>query len=96
MFDQYIAMDPALWFNEQYLVKNFDSLTKDNDYTHTKLWFAGSSARDINPYTNQLKQKIEKQASSLTFMYTDKPMEKHNTIFRATKEEALIWTFSQN
>lgn len=30
MFDYYIAMDPALWYNEQYLVKNFDSLAKEN------------------------------------------------------------------
>lgn len=96
MFDYYIAMDPALWFNEQYLVKNYEDLAKNNDYTQTKLWFAGSSAEDINPYTKKLSQKIENQESGLTFKYENEPSEKHNTIFRATKEKALIWTFDQN
>ena len=30
MFDYYIATNPALWYNEQYLVKNFESLAEAN------------------------------------------------------------------
>lgn len=96
MFDYYVAMDPALWFNEQYLVENYRDLTKNTDYSNTKLWFASSSAKDINPHTNELDQEINNQTNGLTYKYVDEPNEKHNTIFRATKEKALIWIFNQN
>lgn len=95
MFDNYVAMDPALWFNEQYLVENFRNLTENNDYTNTKLWFAGSNAKDINPHTKKLKQEIENEGNGLTFKYVDEPNEKHSTIFRATKEKALIWILNE-
>lgn len=96
MFDRYIAMDPALWFNEQYLVKNFESLTKNNDYTNKKLWFAGSGAADIAPYTNDLSKKLKTANNGLTWKYENEPEEKHNTIFRAAKEKAFIWTLNKN
>lgn len=95
MFDDYIAMDPALWFNEQYLVKNFESLTKNNDYSNKKLWFAGSSAVDIAPYTKDLSEKLNNEKSGLIWKYENEPKEKHNTIFRATKEKAIIWTLNK-
>lgn len=95
MFDHYIAMDPALWFNEQYLVKNFETLTKENDYENKTLWYAGSSAADISPFTKQLEQKLKVSKGGLIWNYHDEPDEKHTTIFRATKEEALIWTFNE-
>ena len=59
MFDYYIAMDPALWYNEQYLVKNFDSLVKEDYEQKKKLWFAGSDAVDISPHTRELNKKLE-------------------------------------
>ncbi|MGJ8684592.1 MAG: alpha/beta hydrolase [Nonlabens sp.] len=95
MFDYYIAMDPSLWFNESYLVKNYEDLTKENNYVNKKLWYAGSSVTDISTYTNQLEQQLKGIENGLTWKYEDEPNEKHNTIFRATKEKALIWTFSE-
>ena len=95
MFDYYIAMDPALWFNEQYLVKNFEILTKENNYKNKRLWFAGSRATDISPFTKDLEKKLKNNKSELTWNYVDAPNEKHNTIFRATKEKALIWTLNK-
>lgn len=95
MFDYYIAMDPALWYNEQYLVKNFDSLAKENYEQKKKLWFAGSDASDISPHTRKLNEKLEKTNRNLIWKYSDEPKEQHNTIFRATKEKALIWTLNE-
>lgn len=95
MFDYYIAMDPALWFNEQYLVRNFDSLAKENYQQKKKLWFAGSSAADISPYTKELAEKLNQIDRRLLWKYSNEPNEKHNTIFRATKEKALIWTLNE-
>ena len=94
MFDYYIAMDPALWYNEQYLVKNFEKLSKENYHNKKKLWFAGSDAVDISTHTNELARKLKASDKGLIWKYSDEPNEKHNTIFRATKEKALIWTLS--
>ena len=95
MFDYYIAMDPALWYNEQYLVKNFESLAKENYNHKKKLWFAGSDATDISTHTRTLNKKLENLNLGLIWKYSDEPKEHHHTIFRATKEKALIWTLNE-
>ena len=61
-----------------------------------KLWFAGSGAEDISRFTRQIEQSLQNQSSkNLTWTYSEEPDEKHNTIFRATKERALIWTLNK-
>lgn len=95
MFDYYIAMDPALWFNEHYLVKNFETLSKDSYQNKKKLWFAGSEAVDMSQHTKTLSKKLENSNKDLIWKYSDEPNEQHNTIFRATKEKALIWTLNE-
>ncbi len=95
MFDFYIAMDPALWYNEQYLVKYFESLSKENYLQKKKLWFAGSDAIDISTHTRELERKLKQSNRGLISKYSDEPNEQHNTIFRATKEKALIWTLNE-
>lgn len=96
MFDIYIAMDPSLWFNEQYLVKNFENLVKDKNYKNKKIWFAGSDAEDISKFTKELDQKLNNSKDNFNWKYSDEPKEQHNTIFRATKEKALIWSLGEN
>lgn len=94
-FDFYIAMDPSLWWNDHYLTKNSKLLLDHFPNTETKLWFAGSSTKDISNYTNELAKVLETNApSTVTWMYSNEPKEKHNTIFRATKEKALKWTLN--
>ena len=96
MFDYYIAFDPSVWFNEQYLVKNFETLIKDKNYKNKKIWFAGSDAEDISNFTKELEKKMKSKTQDFTWKYSDEPTEQHNTIFRATKEKALIWTLNKN
>ena len=94
-FDFYIAMDPSLWWNNHYLVRNANNLLKNLPGKEIKLWFAGSSAEDISQYTNKLAEVLKNATpNDLTWNYSDEPNEKHNTIFRATKEKALKWTFN--
>ncbi len=96
-FDFYIAMDPSLWWNDHYLVRKADSLFGAMPNEDARLWFAGSSAEDISEYTNELEGVLKTSApDKLTWKYSDEPGEKHHTIFRATKEKALIWTLSGN
>lgn len=94
-FDIYIAMDPSLWWNDNYLVKNAEKLMSDFPGQPKKLWFAGSDAPDISKFTNQLEDKLQNKApKNLKWTYSDEPKEKHHTIFRATKEKALIWSLN--
>lgn len=97
IFDFYIAMDPSLWWNDRYLVRNADMLLKKLPENDIKLWFAGSSAGEISECTSSLEKILQNNApANLNWTYSDESNEKHNTIFRATKEKALIWTLNDN
>ncbi len=96
-FDFYIAFDPSLWWNDHYLVRNANDLFGKFPDKEIKLWFAGSSAEDISIYTNELNKILENKApTKLKWKYSDEPKEKHNTIFRATKEKALKWILNDH
>ncbi len=96
MFNFYIAMDPSLWWNDQHLLKTFpEHLKKISESGNIKFWFAGSSAKDISGSTKSLGKNLEKaNLPNLKWNFSPEPKEKHNTIFRATKEKALIWTLN--
>lgn len=95
LFDFYIAFDPSLWWNDQYLVKQAKLLLTNPAISGKKLWFAGSGAEDIYIHTRKLADIFrETGLPNLTWTYSDEPKEAHSTIFRATKEKALIWTLS--
>ena len=94
MFDSYIAMDPAIYWNNKYLVRTAPAHLAKFPETKIRFWFASSDAGDIQPYARELKEILEDNAlDSLDWAYSDQPSEKHNTIFRATKEAAIKWTF---
>ena len=96
MFDHYIAFDPSLWWNNHYLVRTAKEHLSKFPSTEKKIWFAGSSAKDIAPYTKQLAEILKNEKPShLTWKFSNEPKEKHHTIFRATKEKALIWTLNK-
>jgi len=91
-FDFYIAMDPSLWWNDHYLERNAKRYLEKVPSKRTRLWFAGSDVEDISVHTNNLAKTLETEVpENLIWKYSDEPNEKHNTIFRATKEKALIW-----
>lgn len=95
-FDFYIAMDPSLWWNDNFLVKNAAAYLTEVPDSSRKLWFAGSNTTDIFEYTRQFAELLEReQPKGLDWKYSDEPDEKHHTIFRATKEQALIWTLGR-
>lgn len=93
LFDYYIAFDPSLWWNDHELVKKAPERLA-NFPTGKKLWFASSRAEDIAPFTRELSDIIKK-AGNVTWAYSHEPKEEHHTIFRATKEKALIWTLNR-
>lgn len=94
LFDTYIAFDPSLWWNEHYLVKTAKAHLNKLPSTEKRFWFAGSNAKDIYVYTQQLEQILKTSAPSiLKWTYSAQPKEQHQTIFRAAKEKALLWAF---
>ncbi len=96
-FDFYIAMDPSLWWNGGHLVNNSNELLNNLPNKLTKLWFAGSGAEDIRKHTNQLSDILaNNQLANLKWKYSEESKEKHNTIFRATKDKAMIWIMNEN
>ena len=97
MFDSYIAMDPAIYWNKKYLVRSAAEHLSKFPTSSIRFWFAGSNAEDIQTNTRELKAILENNApQSLTWLYSDQTNEKHSTIFRATKEDALEWTFESH
>lgn len=94
-FDFYIAMDPSIWWNDHYLEKNASTYVSKFPDKDIKFWFAGSDAEDISKHTKNLEKSLKENApAQLTWTYSDEPNEQHNTIFRATKEKALVWALN--
>lgn len=97
IFQNYLAYDPSLWWNKAYLVKEFNSIYKSQNYNQVSLWYAGSSAKDIQKNTRMLAQKLnDTGANALNWKYSDEPQEKHNTIFKNCKEKSLIWALNKH
>ena len=96
MFDNYIAFDPSLWWNNHYLVRTAKEHLAKFPTTEKRIWFASSDATDVSPYTKQLARIFKAEdLSNLKWKFSDEPKEKHTTIFRATKEKAIIWTLNK-
>lgn len=96
-FNFYLAFDPSLWWNDHNYDKNVDTYLKNLPDQQTKIWFASSSAEGMADAAQNLENAFKKIApEKLSWKYSNEPEENHNTIFRATKEKALIWTLSNN
>jgi predicted alpha/beta superfamily hydrolase len=95
MFDFYIAFDPSLWWNDTYLVKNAQQFLNEFSNNKKTFWFAGSDAKDISESVEEFAAILEsKKLKHIKWQYSDEHNEKHHTIFRATKEKAIIWTLN--
>ncbi len=97
LFDNYIAFDPSLWWNNHYLIRTAEEHLEKFPTNEKRLWFAGSGATDISSHTKQLAEVLKTEnLPNLKWNYSEDPKEKHNTIFRATKEKAIIWTLNRS
>lgn len=96
MFDNYIAFDPSLWWNNHYLVRTAKEHLTKFPTTEKRVWFASSNAEDVSPYTKELAGIFKTENyPNIKWNFSDEPKEKHNTIFRATKEKAIVWTLNK-
>lgn len=97
MFDNYIAFDPSLWWNNHFLVRTAAERLAKLPSIEKRIWFACSNTEDISLYTKQLAEIFKTEnRPTLKWNFSDEPNEQHGTIFRATKEKAIIWTFGNS
>ncbi len=97
MFDNYMAFDPSLWWNNHYLVRTAKERLSNLTTAEKRIWFAASNAEDISPYAKELADILKTEnKQNLKWKFSDEPKEKHQTIFRATKEKAIIWALNSN
>lgn len=54
LFDNYIAFDPSLWWNNHYLVRTAQEHLAKFPTAEKRIWFAGSNAKDVSPFTKEL------------------------------------------
>lgn len=95
-FDFYISFDPSLWWNGHNYDKNAEKYLQNLPDKKTIIWFASSSEEGMSKATHNIANALEKVSTSkVTWKYSDEPKEKHNTIFRATKEKAIIWALNE-
>lgn len=95
MFDNYIAFDPSLWWNNHYLVRTAKAHLSEFPPTEKCVWFASSNAADVAPFAKELAEILKaNNHANIKYLFVDEPKETHTTIFRATKEKALIWTLN--
>jgi hypothetical protein len=96
MFDNYIAFDPSIWWNNHYLVRKAKEYLSNFPKTEKRIWFASSSAEDISPFTKELAGIFKTEnISNIKWNYSPEPKEEHSTIFKAKKEKALKWTLGK-
>lgn len=94
-FDFYIAFDPSLWWNNHHYDKNAAKYLESFPNKKATIWFASSSANGMQKAAQDIAEVLKSiPGSQLSWKYSDEPEEKHNTIFRATKEKAIIWTLN--
>jgi len=95
LFDIYIAFDPSLWWNDTYLLKTATQHLAGFPTSPKTFWFAGSGAKDIYKNAEKLADVLKGQAlPNLKWQYNPEKHEQHSTIFRSTKESALIWSLN--
>ena len=96
LFDTYIAFDPSLWWNNEYLVKHTKAILKSFTTKRKIFWFAASGEETIADNVKQLSEILKtSNKENILWNYLPQPNEKHSTIFRATKEKALTWALNQ-
>jgi len=96
MFDYYIAFDPSIWWNDQKLLKAADQHLNSFPTTSKAFWFAASGTKGIFKPAQELADQFKNaNLKNVSWKLVPKSKEKHDTIFRATKESALIWIWNQ-
>ena len=90
LFGRYIAMDPALYWNDRELVRESGARLPGLAGRDLVLWIAAGDTPEIAPAVAALADSLRAHAPpSLWWTVDPRPAEHHDTIFRATKADAF-------
>ncbi len=90
LFDRYLAMDPALYWNSRELVAKSGERLPGLAGRNLVLWLATGDTPGIQPAVAALADSLRAHApADLRWSYSPRPAEHHGTIFRAAKADAF-------
>ncbi|TDN38532.1 alpha/beta hydrolase [Hymenobacter sp. UV11] len=94
LFTTYLAFDPSLWWNNNYLTKQADHLLRAYAGPAKTLYLAASSQPDIAEATRHLAASLRTVAPpAITWHYAPLPAETHQTIYHPAALQALRTVF---
>lgn len=111
LFNSYVAIDPSLWWDKQFLIKRAEQVLGQNDYTGRSLFFAAANikekgmnveAKDENndnvPASDKLLfQEILKKSKNptLTWHWKFYPEDNHSSVPLIAEYDALRYIFKK-
>lgn len=93
-FSNFIAIDPSLWWNDNEILKRFDTELKFNDLSNFSLWISSSKNKVIWDVTHSFDQWIRDKISNSNYWFEEDEEQTHFTIFKAHIKKALLWVYS--
>ena len=90
LFDRWIAISPALWWNDHELSRRAAVRLAERRTGPQRLYLTCADETDIVPWVEELAAALRTAApADLAWTYDPRPQEKHTTIFRATKADGF-------
>lgn len=94
LFTTYLAFDPSLWWNKDYLNSQASSIVRAYAGPAKTLYLAASSQPDIAEETRHLAATLQASATpAITWHYTPLPAETHQTIYHPAALQAFRLVF---
>ena len=95
MFNSYIAVSPALWWDKESIFKNSDLLLKNKDFKNKTIFFSdGNEGAEFHKSVIKLQSLLQqKKITGLRYKYIPYPEETHNSELVRATEDGLNFVF---
>lgn len=92
LFDRFIAIDPSLWWNDQFLIHNAKRLAELKKRPAKPIFIATSSEHGMGDAAERFVQALELNAKAFTLL--PMPKETHSTIYHPAALQAFRTLFA--
>ncbi len=95
MFNSYIAVSPALWWDKESIFKNADLLFKNKDFKNKTIFFSdGNEGPEFHKSVIKLQSLFQqKKITGLRYKYIPYPEETHNSELVKATQDGLNFVF---
>ena len=95
IFNSYIAVSPALWWDKESIFKNSDLLLKNKDFKNKTIFFSdGNEGAEFHKSVIKLQSLLQqKKITGLRYKYIPYPEETHNSELVRATEDGLNFVF---